>query len=192
MLVENKQTLCARAFIAIEFPDNVIKEIARLQQLIQKNQKFTGKLTELENLHLTLKFLGEIDKEKLEKVKSALSKIRFKEFNSYLEYAGTFSRFNSPKIVWLKIGGSGILKLQKQIDEALKEIFKPEERFMSHLTITRIKYVSDKKDFVEYVKHLSIQKINFNVKEFKLKSSELIPMGPVYTTIEEYPAKKED
>ena len=54
-----------RAFIAIEFPDEVVKEIARVQELVSKI-KFTGKLTELENLHLTLKFLGEISEEKVE------------------------------------------------------------------------------------------------------------------------------
>lgn len=179
-----------RAFICIEFPDEVIKEIARIQQLLQK-KKFTGKLTELENLHLTLKFLGEIDDEKLEKTKQALSTIKFPAFNTYLEYAGTFVRHNNPNIVWLKVGGSGILKLQQQIDESLKELFKPEARFMSHLTIARVKYVLDKKDFIEYIKHLPVQKINFTIEEFKLKSSELAPLGPHYTDLEIYKSSKQ-
>lgn len=174
-----------RSFICIEFPDEIIKEIARVQKLLQ-NKKFTGKLTELENLHLTLKFLGEIDNEKLEKVKQALSTIKFPAFNAYLEYAGTFVRHNNPNIVWLKVGGSGILKLQEQIDESLKEIFSKEKRFMSHLTIARVKYVSDKQNFIEYIKHLKIQKINFTISEFKLKSSELNPLGPNYTDLKLY------
>ena len=64
-----------RAFISIEFPSEAIKEVARVQELI-KNIKFTGKITEQENLHLTLKFLGNVDDDKLNQVKERLSKIK--------------------------------------------------------------------------------------------------------------------
>ncbi|MEK6855412.1 MAG: RNA 2',3'-cyclic phosphodiesterase [Nanoarchaeota archaeon] len=174
-----------RAFICIDFPDEVIKEIARIQSLIL-NKKFTGKITELENLHLTLKFLGEIDKETLEKTEHALSTLKFKEFEAKLLYPGAFSYRGSPRIIWLKIGGKNIFELQKQIDESLKQFFKPEERFMSHLTLARIKYVKDKKDFVDYIKNISTKQITFKISSFKLKSSELKPLGPVYTTLQEY------
>ena len=73
-----------RTFIAIEFPDEVIKEVARIQEVLN-NWKFTGKMTELENLHLTLKFLGEIEDNKLEEVKENLKKIKFKSFRAKLE-----------------------------------------------------------------------------------------------------------
>jgi len=46
------------------------------------------------------------------------------------------------RIAWIKVEGVGIWELQKRIDEALEDLFKKEERFMSHLTIARIKYVS--------------------------------------------------
>jgi len=69
-----------RTFICIDFPHEVIKEAARLQNLIQ-NIPFTGKLTELENLHLTLKFLGEISNETLENVNYALTGIKFPVLN---------------------------------------------------------------------------------------------------------------
>ncbi len=174
-----------RAFIAVDFPSEVVKEIARMQELLGK-KKFVGKLTELENLHLTLKFLGEINSEQLNKLKTRLKTIQFKPFNAFLEYAGTFVRHNNPNIVWLKVGGSGIIQLQKQIDESLKGLFKPESRFMSHLTIARVKYAADKQDFIEDVKQLKVQKINFTISEFKLKSSELNPLGPVYTDLETY------
>lgn len=60
---ENKKEEKHRTFICIDFPTEVIKEAARIQALIDK-QNFTGKLTEPENLHITLKFLGEIDDKK--------------------------------------------------------------------------------------------------------------------------------
>ena len=174
-----------RTFICIDFPDKVIKEVARIQSLIEK-QKFTGKLIELENLHLTLKFLGEIEEDKLIEVKQRLSQINFPKFQAKLLNIGTFSHKNNPKIVWLKIGGKEIFELQKQIDNSLKELFKPEERFMSHLTVARIKYVRDKISFNNYIKNISVKPINFQVGSFHLNSSELKPLGPVYTTLEEY------
>ena len=67
MAEEDKNKL-TRAFIAIDFPSEIVKEIARVQELLGK-VKFTGKITELENLHLTIKFLGEIDEKQVEEVK---------------------------------------------------------------------------------------------------------------------------
>ncbi|MBI2451631.1 RNA 2',3'-cyclic phosphodiesterase [Candidatus Pacearchaeota archaeon] len=176
-----------RTFISIEFPDEVIKEVARIQNLI-KNKKFTGKITELENLHLTLKFLGEINNENLNRVKKLLSEIKLKEFEAKLTELGTFSYRGAPKIVWIKVGGEGIFNLQKQIDVVLTSLLKPEERFMSHLTIARIKYVKDIKDFYNYIENISVKPIKFSVKSFKLKYSELKPLGPVYKTIKEFKA----
>src|SRR3989304_5940680 len=86
---ENKNNL-TRAFIAIDFPSDIVKEIARVQELLGK-VKFTGKTTELENLHLTLKFLGEIDDKKLEKVKEKLKDLNFGKMKLGLGKVGTFS-----------------------------------------------------------------------------------------------------
>ncbi|MFH1425676.1 MAG: RNA 2',3'-cyclic phosphodiesterase [archaeon] len=187
--MNSKKDKTTRAFIALDFPDEVIKEIARLHPLINK-QSFTGKLTELENLHLTLKFLGEIDNSRLTKVKTALSKISFPKFQAKLQEAGTFSYNKKPKIAWIKIGGKETYDLQKVIDNSLKDLLPKEERFMSHLTIARIKYTKDNQAFTDYIKKLSVKPIAFLITEFKLMSSELKPMGPVYETIESYGLKE--
>lgn len=179
-----------RVFIAIELPDEVIKEVARVQEVL-RGRKFTGKMTELENLHLTLKFLGGINSEKVEEVRRRLREIEFSEFEAKLERAGSFSFRGNPRIVWIKIGGKGIFELQKKVDEKMRECgFKVEERFMSHMTIARIKYVKDKKGFIEYVNGIGLKEIKFKVKEFKLKESELREIGPVYRDVESYGSRK--
>ena len=68
-----------------------MKEVARVQEILG-NQKFHGKMTELENLHLTLKFLGEIDELKMEKVKEALGKIEFEKFEAHLGEIGALQK----------------------------------------------------------------------------------------------------
>ncbi len=177
-----------RTFISIDFPDEVVKEVARIQSILSK-KKFVGKMTELENLHLTLKFLGEVDEEMINEVKKLLDKIDLKEMTLSLGSVGTFNYDSNPKIVWVKILGEEVWRLQKQIDSVLSALFKPEERFMSHLTISRIKHVKDKKEFLERVKSIHPKSMGFKINSFKLKLSELKPNGPVYTTLKEYPAK---
>lgn len=181
-----------RAFICLEMPDSVVKEVARAQEILE-NQKFTGKMTELENLHLTLKFLGEINDEKLKKVRERLKEVKFGRFEAKLDEIGTFNFRGKPRIIWIKIGGKGIFELQKKVDETIeKEGFNLEERFMSHMTIARVKYAKDKKGFLDYVKNIGIKDIKFDVEKFYLKKSELKSNCPVYTVIEEHALKKRE
>ena len=174
-----------RTFICVDFPDPVIEEVARVQEVLGK-WKFIGKMTELDNLHLTLKFLGEIDSEKLEKVRERLGKINFLNMNLRLGDVGLFNYMSNPRIVWIKIEGRGIFELQKKIDEALEGLFKKEERFMSHVTVARVKYVKDKKGFSDYVKRIKLKDVGFEIGKFKLNESELNKIGPFYKTVEEF------
>lgn len=174
-----------RAFICVEMPDEMVKEIARVQGLVGK-WTFTGKMTEPENLHVTLKFLGEIDEEILEKVREKLKEVKFEVFEAKLSEIGMFLVRGKPRIVWVKVGGKGIFELQKKVDEALEELFEKERRFMSHLTIARVKYVRDKKGFEEHVKKIGVKDARFEVKEFFLRKSELGRMGPTYAEITRY------
>lgn len=187
MVEEKKLTRC---FIAIDFNDDVIKEIARVQELLGK-KVFHGKMTEPENLHLTLKFLGEIDGLKLEKVRESLREIKFKGFIGHLGEIGTFSYHGNPRIVWIKVNGKEVWDLQKLIDVSLKDLFGLEERFMSHLTVARIRYAEDKEGFNEYVGKIGVKRIKFPVKSFKLMKSELDEIGPRYSVIEEYELGRE-
>ncbi|MEK6860242.1 MAG: RNA 2',3'-cyclic phosphodiesterase [Nanoarchaeota archaeon] len=193
----------ARAFIALELPKEVIEEIKKIQKLIWKKTLFTGKLTGGENLHLTLKFLGEIDDDKLNLVKKRLSEIKIENFYCEIGEVGVFSK-NIIRIIWIKLNGKGIFQLQKLIDEVLSkpqtfalrgksssdeklsDLFKKEERFMSHITIARVKKVGDKKGLIDYLASIKPKKLKFFVKNFVLKKSELLPEGPVYEDIEEY------
>jgi RNA 2',3'-cyclic 3'-phosphodiesterase len=173
-----------RAFICIDLPDAVIKYVAKIQSLIE--DKFQGKLTELTNLHLTLKFLGEIDQKTLEISKLSLEKINFSAPDCKINKIGLFSIRKKPRIIWLKIEGKRIFDLQSQIDENLQDLFPKEERFMSHMTIARIKHIKDPQGFKKYIDQMKIPQIQFQINEFKLKSSTLDFIGPSYETLESY------
>ena len=57
-----------RCFIALDLPREAIKRIEEIQELIKKKNLFAGKFTESDNLHLTLKFLGEISEEQIREI----------------------------------------------------------------------------------------------------------------------------
>jgi 2'-5' RNA ligase len=175
-----------RCFIALELNREAITEIEEIQKLIKNKKLFYGKLTEPENLHLTLKFLGEIKEDRVESVKKELGKIKFNSFQVGLGELGVFN----DRILWIKLNGKEIWDLQKQIDDLLESLgFAKEERFMSHITLARMKKVIDRKVMVEYIKNLRHREICFDVKEFILKKSELKIEGPVYSDIEKYNLK---
>ncbi|MEK6945690.1 MAG: RNA 2',3'-cyclic phosphodiesterase [Nanoarchaeota archaeon] len=172
-----------RSFIAIDLPENVKKEVQRTQGQLPD---FFGKKVEPENLHLTLKFLGEIDEEKIKLVKEKLKIINTASFDLELDAVGVFSP-SYIRIVWLHIKGAEVL--QKVVDSVLGDIFKPEERFMGHLTVARVKNIKNKKEFLEKLKKIEIPKMKFKVSRFRLMKSDLRPEGPVYSVLEEYDLK---
>lgn len=169
-----------RTFISIDIPENIKKEIVKIQKQLSE---FKGKLTEFENLHLTLKFLGEVDENKLEEVKERLKRIKLKSFESEIKDTGMFS----DRIIWL--GMSNCEELQKQIDEKLSDLFEVEKRFMGHLTIARVKDVKNKEKFLQEITKIKTPKMKFVADSFNLKESVLNPEKPVYKILESYNLK---
>lgn len=174
-----------RCFIALDFTRDFRDEIERVQEQLAGKKVWQGKLTERENLHLTLKFLGEIEENKVEEVKKRLREIKMKKFDCYIGNLGVFTP-SFIKIVWAHIIGKEILELQKLIDEKLADLFPKEKRFMSHLTIARVKIVKDNKLFLEELGKIKTQNLKLPVREFYLMSSELTEKGPIYSEVEKF------
>ncbi len=169
-----------RCFISINLPKEIKEKIKVIQN---KLPEFYGKKTELENLHLTLKFLGEIDEQKVEEVKRRLRKIKFEGFEAEVNEIGVFSE-KFIRIIWLHLTNCD--EIQKLVDDKLKDLFEPERRFMSHLTIARVKNIEDRKKFLTELKKIKIPGIKFVVDKCYLMKSELTPEGPKYVILEEY------
>ncbi len=171
-----------RCFIALSMPNEIKLKIKNIQE---KLPDFYGKKTEIKNLHLTLKFLGEIDSCKIGKVREKLREIKLSKFDVKIFEIGVFSE-KFVRIIWLGIKGGEFL--QKNIDDKIKEIgFPLENRFMSHLTIGRVKSVKNKKEFLDELYGLKIpEDFKFKVNEFCLIKSVLKKTGPEYSVIEKF------
>ena len=169
-----------RCFIGIDLPNVAIKEIQKIQKKLEPN--FTGRLTSSENLHLTLKFLGDIEEDAINDVKKRLPSITHPPFELTLKDVGVFSQ-KFIKIIWVKVSD---VPLQPLVDNCLKNIFKLENRFMGHITIARVRSLADKKSFLQLINATTVNEVSFMVKDFYLKESILTPDGPIYKDIDRY------
>lgn len=175
-----------RTFVSMEILEYVKKEIVKIQN---KLPEFYGKKTESKNLHLTLKFLGEIDGRKIKKVKEKLKEIEYNSFDAEIDFLGVFDNrkseiYKKRMVTWLHV--KNCKGLQKKVDDSLEGLFEKENRFMSHLTIARVKNIEDKKRFLKELKKIEVPIIKFNVKCFYLINSRLSEKGPKYSVIEKY------
>ncbi len=175
-----------RLFIGLFVPENVKNYVARIQSDLEK-LPMTCKLVEPQNVHVSLSFLGEIKDTDVEKIKNALSEIcqNRKRFLIGLGSIKLIPNANFIRVVVLDVlDPSGSLKVVcSDIKEKIGGSMKP-----PHLTLCRVKNISDKEMVVADVKTIELnEKISFVVESISLIKSELGPSGPKYKTV--YKAK---
>lgn len=166
-----------RCFIAIDIEPQLREKIYEVQQRIQERAL---KLVEKENLHITLKFLGEVNEDKIPSIIERLQKVKEKKFEIELSGLGVFPNFNYLRVVWINVKSNGNLEnLVKVISSWLTEF--PSE-FSPHLTIARVKFRPETlRENIMANKDVYIGKQTVN--NFSLKKSVLTQKGPVYEDI---------
>ncbi|MCM8807083.1 MAG: RNA 2',3'-cyclic phosphodiesterase [Candidatus Omnitrophica bacterium] len=178
-----------RIFIGIEIPENLRENLKEIIEKIKKIRE--SKPVKIENLHITLKFLGEIEEKKISLIKEKLKicSSNFKSFNVEIKGLGSFPSEKNLRVLWIGVEDDGLLKkLKNKIEEELKEFgFEEEKEFISHITIARFKSVPNLnfiREIKEKYKDFSFGK--FLVKDFHLYESKLTPEGPIYKKIEKF------
>jgi 2'-5' RNA ligase len=178
-----------RTFIAIEIPAEIKKEMAEVQGRLKSPGVDAG-WTRLEGIHLTLKFLGEIDEQRVPEIMNALTRAANGVGKFHLEIAGT-GAFPNPKnarVVWIGVSGDieKLAALQFSIEEAMAGLGmeREERKFTPHLTLGRIKYIRSRDAWVSALDALKdIRLAGFDVDAVSLMKSELQRSGAVYTEI---------
>ena len=178
-----------RTFIAIKLPADVKEQI----QKFQKSLGIDGvKWVSPENIHLTLKFLGEINESQLESVKSTVNSSiqEIKSFNISLSEFGAFPDLRRPKVLWLgvKEGKDEVTQLMINLENELAKIgFVPEGRKpVPHITIGRVKEVESLELDPETSSGQGFEAKSFLVESIYLIKSTLSSEGPTYTDLAEY------
>lgn len=184
-----------RCFIAIDIDEGIKSALSDLQRQLQSGvdvKKGDVKWVNPQNIHLTLKFLGEIKDEKVVEICNIVKAVagRYKSFELDIESVGHFGD-KSPKVLWVGTGkgGDNLLELQEDVEKSLALAGWPQETraFAGHLTLCRIR---------RPVAGIKLARMSEDFRDFKLGTmqvdsvsiyqSELKPRGPVYTLLGNY------
>jgi len=178
-----------RLFVGIELPENIKKEIEEIGKELKKKVK-EAKVVRKGNLHITLKFLGEVKEEKISEIDKKLKEVSeyFAPFSVSVGKIGNFPEGKRMRVLWVGVESNGILnKINFKIEKVLSTIgFKEENRFKEHITIARFKSTPDMK-FIENLKEKYSSFLGeFRIESFSLIKSNLTPEGPIYKNLKEY------
>ncbi|QTA83288.1 2'-5' RNA ligase [Desulfonema limicola] len=176
-----------RSFIAVPLPESIKKHI----QGIQNNIRLKGlkmRWVKLENIHLTLKFLGDIPLSDIDAVSRTMAQAAesFTPMTLGVKGIGVFPGIKNPRILWAGMNGGthSLIHFQQTLENSLIPLgFKKEKRsFKAHLTIARIKDRIFPKDIIQIIEKFgNFESEPFTAEEIILYQSLLKPTGPVYT-----------
>lgn len=173
-----------RLFIAFDVPEDIRTGFMDLQ----KKLKY-AKFNPVREFHLTLKFLGEVDEKNIKEIESRLENVKFGAFNVNLGDVGFFPSEGFIRVVWVGLEPHDkIMYLHQMVDDCLKGMFSSDAKFHPHLTLARIKFIDNKKEFKDNIRNLKVEKARFSVTGIKLIKSTLTPEGPIYEVLKEIKA----
>jgi 2'-5' RNA ligase len=172
-----------RTFIAVELPEKFVPEIERIESMLNTPGI---KLVEPAQVHITLKFLGDIPEDNVEPIASALSHVNCKPFEARIKGVGVFPKPAYIKVIWLGAEGN-FEALHGEVERVLAPFnFEKDDRFSAHATLARVKALKEKATLLEKIKKLEdIDLGTMNVESITLKKSTLTPKGPIYETLRE-------
>lgn len=188
--MNNQQIRC---FIAIELPDEVKVGLHQLQAELKLPGHTFVKWVAPESVHITLKFLGNIDPEKVTPITKIIEQAgkTFRPFQLETGEVGAFPNLRQPRVLWLSIRGDldKLIALQQRIDDGLAQLqFAKETReFTPHLTLARLRQGTspqERREFGELVMKTPIEaNYKINVDSISLMKSQLLPSGAVYSRL---------
>lgn len=179
-----------RAFIALELPQELKQTIADYLAPLRALDKCIS-WTKAENVHLTLKFLGEVSNAQIENVNTALREIctNFAPIAAEISGAGVFPNEHRPRVLWIGLNESSgkLAELTQQIEHECRRLGfeKEERRFSPHLTIARVKE-GKAANVVKalYASPFPARQIVF--RECTLMRSQLHAKGSIYTVLQKF------
>jgi 2'-5' RNA ligase len=181
-----------RCFIALDISEQIRRDFSDIIDRLKKH-KADVKWVPVDNIHLTLKFLGNTPENVISKIRDCLFNVvlSYNPFYIRIYTTGVFPNRKYPRVIWVGVGDSEILKkLYIDIENSMVSLgFKKEKRtFTPHLTIGRVR---SQKGIINLVDELDSYKEkdfgNIHVKTIKLMKSELNPQGAIYSCLYEIP-----
>jgi 2'-5' RNA ligase len=181
-----------RTFIAVELPERIKREIEQLQAPFKETDTFVS-WVKPKNIHVTLKFLGEVSEEKINEVFSATEKAveGARKFTMSLRGTGAFPNLRRPRVIWVGAGSGGgeLSQMAVRIEQEMEKIGFPKEKrkYSAHFTIGRVKSPKNIEKLMELVSSSDFQTEEIEVNEVVVIRSQLDPGGAIYTPLKKIP-----
>jgi 2'-5' RNA ligase len=182
-----------RCFIAIELPDGVKRGLRELQAQLKAASLAPVKWVDPENIHLTLKFLGNVAAGRLDKIGQAMTEAvqGTSSFSLEVKELGVFPNPKRVQIVWVGVSGETekLAILQQRIESGLEKLGFPSEnrRFTPHLTLARLRDRATPQEREKLGQTIAETEFaaagSFTVNSVKLMKSQLTPEGPIYSQL---------
>lgn len=173
-----------RLFIAIDIPMDIKRKFV---EIIKNLDYIKAKTVPLENIHITIKFIGETTK--TNEIIQSLKEISFHQFDLEVEGVGLFGSIYYPKVFWVGMKENrDLFSLFNKIEDNLAKIGIPKDErdFSPHITLARFKAKTDARKLEDILERFNIYFGGFSVKEFVLYKSMLSHPNPKYYPIESF------
>lgn len=178
-----------RTFLAIELPKSIRNRLKEVQRELKESQADV-RWVDPENIHLTLKFFGNIEEKEVESIVKSIERPvqRTPLFSLKIQGIGGFPDLKNPRVLWIGLEEKGnvLSSLQKKLEKALEKVgLKPEDRpFHPHLTLGRVKSNRAKALLMEKIEKYKGEFFGeFLAEGVTLFKSDLTPKGPIYTPL---------
>jgi len=183
-----------RSFVSIDLEDQQI--LSRIGSILSSLKALGGDLkpVEEENIHLTLKFLGNVSTPRLAEVKSSLQQLAFPSFTAEIKGAGAFPNLKHMNVIWVGVneGWTQVEQIYEQVEKLLSGVgFRRENHpFSPHITIARVRSGRKRDETANFLQHLSDESFGtITVNKVRLKQSILSSAGPKYSTLLDLPSQ---
>jgi RNA 2',3'-cyclic 3'-phosphodiesterase len=178
-----------RLFVAVNLPAEIRQGLGEVQDRLRSAQADVSWVRP-ENIHVTLKFLGEVDEKRLPSIRGVLADVALAGVSFPMEVAGVGSFGGRvPRVVWVGVrdGAQPLTHLARQVEGVLARLGFPKEKreFTAHLTLGRVRSTRNAEGLLAKLQEAREERIGtLTARAFELMQSELRPSGSVYTMLE--------
>ena len=182
-----------RLFVSVDLPDDLAPAVEGVQDDLRDASGLD--FTDPGQAHLTLKFLGEVEPDRLDAIADALrgavEEAGVAPFEARVEGIGAFPSAEYIQVVWLGIGRGSeeMTRLHEAIEARTTDLgFDPEDHeFTPHVTLARMNHAGGKELVQRALLEREPEIGSMRVEEVRLTESDLGPEGPTYATVERFP-----
>ncbi len=173
------------------------KYLSNIQEDILKinNNRAQLKMKTVErgNLHISIKFLGDLNRLEIEKISLTLQQLssKYQPFRINLSKSiGIFPSTKKPRVIWIGVekGSREVEKIYHDIERELQgeSFYRIDNKFTTHITLGRVKYIKYPNNLIEFMKKIDFKDISQTVNSIELMESTLTAKGPIYGVISEF------